>query len=151
MMVDRKGKSRTGLVLALVLLFGVMIAVPAGAGPPEKDTQVILGFDPGPDFGCGFLLEDYQDLKITSWYRFDIEGNVVAYREFVRYLTHVVTNPANGRTLSLEGGLTNYTQPVDGPGVFTGSIGHFTIPGEGIVLHDAGRIEFGLGTVEARG
>jgi hypothetical protein len=139
---------RVGVLVAFIAILGSVAAPPAEGTSPEKTTQVIIGYDPGPDYACGFLLNDYQDFKVTQWYVFDADGNYVGYREFVRYLTHIVTNPANGRSLSLQGGLYNYFEPLGGPGVFTGSIGHFTIPGEGIVLHDAGRIEFGLSGVE---
>jgi hypothetical protein len=142
---------RVGVIVTLIALVGIVAAIPALGTSPEKTTQVIIGYDPGPDYACGFLLDDYQDIKVTSWYEFDSDGNYVGYREFVRYLSHIVTNPVNGRSLSLAGGLYNYFEPLDGPAVVTGSIGHFTIPGEGIVLHDAGRIELGLTGVEVIG
>ncbi len=134
---------RTALLAVLVTLVMVPAAASAQAGKPLKYTQEFNGFTQ-PFSGCGFVGVQTTDLTFTSWTHFDKDGNVARIREHVAVRTSTWTNPENGRVLSSTGGAFTQTKDLSEPFVttHTGQVAAVTIPGEGVVLLDAGRLIF---------
>lgn len=136
-------RQRCLLVLAVLVMLVGLLATPAHAGAPLKFTEeVSTGY---PFYECGFEVLFSADLTYTSWTHFDNDGGVVRFREHVAARTATWTNPLNGRVLSSTGGA--YTQTWSGdPVVLTtaGQVVTVTIPGEGLVFLDAGRLKTDL-------
>jgi hypothetical protein len=145
--VMRRGSAVLGLLLAVMALLA--LAAPAPARPPvtetvpDSGTFVIAENCPG---GYDVVITWNNTIRITTFY--DAAGEVV------RVVTHsdgsgTISNSVTGYTLegsspSIE---TTWIRPQN-PGVDSGdkvTVGLYlknTVPGEGIVLLDAGRVVF---------
>jgi hypothetical protein len=138
-------KMRRVMTLALVsaLLLGVM-AVPAGATPPERVTfnDDYSGLDPYASAECGFdvWLDRTAERRITTFFNRDGEpildmGHDKSTNVFTRVGTDrsVTYKEAEPFKLHIENFLyTSYE--------FIGGVFVMTVPGEGIVLQDTGRV-----------
>lgn len=134
---------RTVQTVFLVVLLMVLTAAPAQAEQPVKFTEEVQGYVQ-PISGCEFEVIQTVDLTHTNWTHFDQDGNVVQVRDHVAVRTATFTNPANGRSTSTSGGAYTQTWNASDPFVIThtGQVAHGTIPGEGVVVLDAGRVVF---------
>jgi hypothetical protein len=134
---------------SLVAVSGVLaVAVPAPAQPPVTETLIDSGTDVIPDCPGGYdvVFRWNNTIRMTTFY--DAAGEVV------RVVTHVygngtISNSVSGYTL--EGGSptieTTWMRPQNpqldsGDKVVVGLYLKNTVPGEGIVLLDTGRIVF---------
>jgi hypothetical protein len=139
--------------MALAPLLGILallaLAVPAAAQPPARQTVIDSGtfvVFPGCPGGYDVVIAWNNTIRMTTFY--DAAGQVV------RVVSHVdgngtISNSVTGYTL--EGGSptveTTWMRPQN-PGLDSGDkviVGLYfknTVPGEGIVLLDAGRVVF---------
>ena len=134
---------RRVLVAVAVLAVAGLTAGSAVGGAPtivEKHNQLTRHFANLPDCaGLGFThTEDYQVTRsVTDFY--DSEGNLIREVLHVRFVG-TATNDVTGKTIPVTGVRHLVFDFVSGTFTETGVLRHVTVPGEGIVLHESGRI-----------
>ena len=127
---------------ALAVLISLVAASVASAAAPvivEKQNSLTRQFADLPDCeGSGFThTEDYQITRsVTEFY--DREGTLVREVLHIRFVG-TATNDETGKTLPITG-TRHLVFAADGTFTETGVLRHVTVSGEGIVLHDSGRI-----------
>ena len=130
----------TAVGLALTGLTGVA----AQAAKPvvvEKSNSLTRHFANLPDCEAfGFThTEDYQVTRsVTEFY--DSEGNLLREVLHIRFVG-TATNDKTGKTLPITG-TRHLVFAADGTFTETGVLRHVTVSGQGIVLHESGRVVF---------
>ena len=130
------------LAVAVLGLVGLTATSAVGAAPTfvEKHNQLTRHFANLPDCAeLGFThTEDYQVTRsVIDFY--DNEGNLLREVLHVRFVG-TATNDVTGKTIPVTGVRHLEFDFVDGTFTETGVLRHVTVPGEGIVLHESGRI-----------
>lgn len=130
------------LLIAIGLVVTSLTAVAAQAGKPlivERNnslTRQFLNIPTCQSFGFTHS-ETYQVTRsITEFY--DREGNLVREVLHVRFIG-TATNDKTGKTLPVTG-TRHLVFDADGTFTETGVLRHVTVSGQGIVLHESGRI-----------
>jgi hypothetical protein len=129
------------LALAATTLTLAAAAAPAFGQAPERDhvDQIFTG-----EIDCGSFQDAYVDEEIADlvWF-FDADGQPLRFVVHVsQYSTDV--NSDTGLTLH-ERNRHHYTFDfTTGEITLDGAIVRATLPGQGIVLHDIGRLRFGV-------
>jgi hypothetical protein len=131
---------RRVLTLALAVLFLLVVAVPASAkAPVAKFTDEFDFVVPSADSGCDFdfLVVGTDKIQVRA---FDMT-EIISHNQKA-----TLTNLDNGQSLD-DNGTWKDTLTFDGDGNLvsidtTGSIFRITIPGQGIVVQDTGKIVF---------
>lgn len=132
------------LPASLVAAAFALLALPllAAAAPPVVETFHDEGSSPfaGP---CpnGVTLDNTftEDVRVTTF--FDNEGNPVRLQITVNYVG-VVSNPETGESVENPGHTTIIIDLVEGTEAQVGLVFKATVPGEGVVFHDVGRVFF---------
>ena len=131
------------LPASLVAAFA-LLALPllAAAAPPviqtfhDEGSFVFAG--PCPN-GVTLVGTFTEDVRVTTF--FDKEGNPV--RELIKVdYVGVVTNPETGESVENPSHTTIIVDLVEGTETQVGLIFKATVPGEGVVFHDVGRVFF---------
>jgi hypothetical protein len=129
------------LTAACLLVF----ASASNAARPYHFQDSNSEFDPHFATCDGVDISLFTTGKIFGTTFFDPEGNVVRTIVHERFLDHF-TNTVTGEKLLNRGTFQETFEPVDGTDEFTDTIdGHVflaTQPGQGIVIHDSGRVIF---------
>ena len=127
---------------ALAVLISLVAASLASAAAPvtvEKNESFTRHFANLPDCeGSGFThTEDYQITRsVTEFY--DREGTLVREVLHIRFVG-TATNDETGKTLPITG-TRHLVFASDGTFIETGVLRHVTVSGDGIVLHQSGRV-----------
>lgn len=127
---------------ALAVLISLVAASMASAAAPvivEKNNSFTRHFANLPECeGSGFThTEDYQVTRsVTQFY--DREGTLVREVLHIRFVG-TATNDETGKTLPITG-TRHLVFADDGTFTETGVLRHVTVSGEGIVLHESGRV-----------
>ena len=113
----------------------------ARAGSPSRRN--FLAASPSDRAISGSLLAP-TNFTSTVWWYYDSDENPVRYREHVTNQTQ--TWSANGRVLTATGGgyLNEWNASDPFVSVFSGKPPVITVPGEGVVFLDAGRVELNV-------
>jgi hypothetical protein len=136
--------SRLLVLIAVGLALAGLTGMAAQAAPPvviEKNETFTRQFANIPDCEAyGFThTENYQITRsITEFY--DNEGNLLREVVHVRFVG-TATNDETGKTLPISG-TRHLVFDADGTFTETGVLRHVTVRGEGIVLHESGRVIF---------
>lgn len=144
------------LLLAMVALLA-LAPVTASAAQPEFYTRYddITIDDPVLTPVCGFPVVSHYEGAVKGRNFYDKEGNLVrSFETYSHHYLHTYTNPATGTTLTTGGPAAfRYEYHEDGSVTFTatGLQDNITVPGEGSVFRDAGKlvVESGEITFEA--
>jgi hypothetical protein len=134
---------RVFVVLVAVLTVAGLTAASAVGGAPvivEKQNQLTRHFANLPDcLEFGFThTEDYQVTRtVTDFY--DSETNLIREVLHIRFVG-TATNDVTGKTIPVTGVRHLVFDFAAGTFTETGVLRHVTVPGEGIVLHESGRI-----------
>jgi hypothetical protein len=134
--------ARLLVVVAVALALTSLTGVAAQAAAPvivEKNNSLTRHFANLPDCeALGFThTEDYQVTRsVTDFY--DNEGNLVREVLHIRFVG-TATNDETGKTLPISG-TRHLVFAADGTFTETGVLRHVTVSGEGIVLHESGRV-----------
>jgi hypothetical protein len=136
--------SLAGRVVRLALaaaIIAVGAAAPAFGRAPER-AHVQQTFEDVID--CGAFQDSYVDEETgdLTWY-FDADG------ELVRFVVHVSqystdVNSVTGLTLHERNHHTSTFDFATGEITLDGAIVHATLPGEGVVIQDVGRLRFSV-------
>ena len=128
---------------------GSLVSVPAsslgGVATPPAQHQVYFD-DPSfalPDIDCGtFIIREtsFSDRVDVTTY-FNAAGDPVSERVHVQ-LTGVLTNLSNGKTLRDHASFTDYEDFAEGTLTEAGVSFHYTLPHEGLLVTDNGRLVF---------
>ena len=138
---------RRFLALVLVTLPALAFAATAGATAPvvvEKNrelTRHFTGLDECAAFG--FTTTAHFEIRRTVMDFYDRDGSLVRTVIHVHFVG-TATNESTGASLPVNGQRHIVLDYVDGTFTETGVLRHVTAPGQGIVLHEAGRIVLGL-------
>ncbi len=134
-------KTHLLFVLALVTLL-LMSVTPVFATPPIKTSFEIEidEIDPALSELCGFDVRVAGTLKITETLFFDQDGAPSHVKVHVLYHNGTVTNLETSLTLRDPGAFNVTIDLNDGTIVETGMHFAITVPGEGVVVLDAGRL-----------
>ena len=127
----------TSLAAAFALL---ALPVLAAAAPPLIETFHTEGSAPfaGPCPNGVTLVGTFtEDLRVTTF--FDEEGNPVRVQIKVDFVG-VVTNPVTGESTENPSHQTIIIDLVEGTETQVGLVFSTTVPGEGVVFHDVGRV-----------
>ena len=130
------------VLVALLTVAGLTATSAVGGAPTivEKQTQLTRHFANLPDcLGLGFThTEDYQVTRtVTDFY--DSKANVTREVLHIRF-DGTATNDLTGKTLPVTGVRHLVFDFEAGTFTETGVLRHVTVPGQGIVLHQSGRI-----------
>ena len=141
---------RRGLPLAaLCLLAAAITAGAANAAKPvvvEKHrelTRVFAGIPACQEYGYTFTTTGRFEITRSIKQFYDNEGNLVREVRHIRFLG-TETNDVTGKSLPVNGIRHITLDFVNGTFTETGVLRHVTVPGEGIVLHESGRLVTGL-------
>jgi len=133
---------RQRLLLAILppLVLGSMFATPALAIPPTTEVVTIEDFTSVDTEICDFPITFIEGgrFKITTFY--DDEANPVKTILTNSNLRYMSSATANGKTLSTNYPLVIITLLEDGTRIELGLRNAYHVPGEGVVLLDAGRV-----------
>lgn len=133
------------LLVAILALLALASVTTALAAKPEVQTF----HDEGSfeiDCGSFLALADFEeDARVTTF--FDDAGNPVRIQVHVNY-DGTLTNSVTGLTVRDPGHFTIQVDLHEGTQNFVGLVYGITIPGEGVVVLDAGRVVFAGEAVE---
>ena len=142
-------RSRVSALVGVALALGVVLPSTALAvGKPEvfgpfEDTYTFIGFD------CGeFLVEISGTSTTTFTVFFNATGDEVSRIVMrVRAPYDTLTNTTTGKVIVNRGEFQETLTPIPGTDQFEKSISGYryfvNVPGEGVVLRDVGRIQYG--------
>ena len=118
----------------------IEVAIAASAAAPEQVT-FLVSFEDYIDCSDAMLHLTYAGTLRTAQF----QGRLgVPVRETVRLsLKGTVTNLSTGATVRDDENYTIMYDLVNGTHSINGASAHITVPGQGIVLHNTGRIVFG--------
>ncbi len=128
--------------LAVAALALLALPAVASAAPPEFETfhdegSFVFG-GPCPN-GVTLVGTFSEDVRVTTF--FDKEGTPVRAHIKVNFVG-VVTNPETGESVENPSHQTIIVDLVEGTETQVGLIFSATVPGEGVVFHDVGRVVF---------
>lgn len=130
----------THFVAPLIL----MAPLSAIAAPPQSEQLVDVGLGALPTIDCGSFLLTYdmsgEKARITTY--FDQSGNATRMR--LRWVIHgTLTHSLTGLTLRDQSTLNITTDLSTNTQKIVGVAFHYSIPGEGLIWLDAGKLIFG--------
>jgi hypothetical protein len=122
----------------------VALTSPAVATPPQSEQLVDIGLGALPTIDCGGFNLTYEmsgeRARVTTY--FDSAGTPIRMR--VRWTIHgTLTHSLTGAVLRDQSALNITTDLNTGEQTVVGVGFHYTIPGEGVIFLDAGRVIFG--------
>ncbi len=133
-------------VILILAVMGALVFTSASKAAPPFHFQ-----DTNSEFDPHFATCDGEDISLFTTGRtfgttfFDSQGEVVRTIVHSRFLDHF-TNTVTGEKLLNRGTFQETFIPVDGTDEFTDTVvGHVflaTQPGQGIAIHDSGRVVF---------
>jgi hypothetical protein len=128
-------------LVALVAVLALVVAIPAFAAEPVIRTVEIDNTELAS--GCDFPVQARLAATVMVSTHFDADGNVTM--RIYRYINarFSFTNLLNGTTVTgVDGGITKIAVADDGAVSFqvSGNVSNITLPGQGIVLQDVGRL-----------
>ncbi len=129
-----------GLLLSLALLM-FLFAQPAAAMKPVKVTILNPFGDSFVEDCDGFQvrMDFHIVLQIKTFY--DKDGNAI--RIHLHWtINDVLTRLDTGEEIRDNGGYSQFFDIVEGTEAWVGGVWHFTVPGEGPVLLDAGKVVY---------
>ena len=141
-------RTRVSVLVGVALALGAIapastlaVAKPEVFGP-FVDTYTFIGFD------CGdFLIEISGTSTTTFTVSLDATGDVTRIVMRVRAPSDTLTNTTTGQFVVNRGEFQETLTPIPGTDQFEKSISGYryfvNVPGEGIVLRDVGRIQYG--------
>jgi hypothetical protein len=137
---------RRRLLLVVLLALPLALAAPALAVPPTTEVVTIEDFSFVDTSLCGFEVTSTENgrFKVTTF--FDEEGNPVQSILTNSNLRYTSTAETNGKTLLTNYALVVITSFEDGTRLELGLRNAYQVPGEGVVLLDAGRVIIDLAT-----
>ena len=141
-------RSRLSVIVGVALALGAIAPSSAlAAGKPEVfgpfvDTYTFIGFD------CGdFQIEISGTSTTTFTVSLDANGDVTRIVMRVRAPYDTLTNTTTGKYVVNRGEFQETLTPIPGTDQFEKSISGYryfvNVPGEGVVLRDVGRIQYG--------
>ena len=122
-----------------VLAIAIALAAPASAAPPASERFTDRAAEPVSCDGFDALLER-RFLGTVRTY-FDNEGAPIRL-QVKAAMTGSVTNSVTGKRVSLRGHVQLVDNLLTGTSTFTGQVFMANRHGEGVVIHDTGRVVF---------
>jgi hypothetical protein len=126
-----------------VIAVAALAAGTAAASNPvvvEKHNTLTRDFTNIPDcLAFGFTHSEHYDVIRTVTDFYDQEGNLLREVVHVRFIG-TATNDVTGKTIPVVGVRHLIFDFVNETFTETGVLRHVTVPGQGIVLHDSGRL-----------
>ena len=141
-------RSRFSVMVGVALALGAIAPTSTlAAGKPEVfgpfvDSEDFIGFD------CGdFLIQITGTVTTTFTAYFDANDDLIKLVMRVRAPGDTATNTVTGKFVVNRGEFQETLTPIPGTDEFEKSISGYryfvNVPGEGVVLRDVGRIEYG--------
>jgi hypothetical protein len=122
------------------LVSTVAFAAPASAAPPVKQQREVIPYEfAAPCEGFDILVSGVETIERTTY--LDRDGDPVRVVSHDRFL-ETDTNSVSGTAVRLSGRQREEVDFVAGTRTVTGPVFKMTIPGRGVVIHDAGRVVF---------
>lgn len=141
--------SKLNRIAALVAVLSLVFATAGLAGRPVKEDidTVFLGLFIGDCGSFNVLSDSAARGHIKLW--FDREGNLTRLSFHANYDTIYYSDADSDSFLASHGEVENtHIDYIDGTIAVTGVIYKLTIPGYGVVFHEAGRLVIDLETDE---
>lgn len=126
-------------LLGLTAAAALALALPAGAAPPVTQTFTIPVS--GLESCNGFDLVFVGEVTVRETVFFDASGNPVTVRLHV-HGAETDTNSVTGKTIEVRGDVTITIDLATGTFTETGLSLMSNAPGEGVVIHDSGKVVF---------
>jgi hypothetical protein len=124
---------------ALIAAAGATAAAPVVVEKQNQLTRVFAGLEDCQAYGYSFTTTARFDVtrSVTEFY--DNEGNLLREELHIRFVGSE-TNDVTGQSLPVNGVRHVTFDYVSGAFTETGVLRHVTLPGQGIILHESGRI-----------